>query len=286
MQGVSIVMPAFQAKGTIASAVASVLKQHHPHWELLLVSDDKIDYELVLGRANLSHKGIQFLSTGVTGSGAAIARNVGLDAARFEYVATLDADDMMHPKKLELAVAQLPNYPLVSCALQLLTHEHKPLRTIGLGGNRILNCQNYKFINFSGDCTIVYDRGVADPRFDPTLFCVNDFDFLLKLFSNIQQSFHFGQVLHAYVKQPVSITKGPGASQKIIQTKQRLLERLASGYYSFADPQSARYFEHFLVRSLAAEVAYEKALRVNPNAIFEDYIEQAICPSTDLTSAR
>jgi len=281
MHGVSIVMPAFRAEDTIAQSVSSVLQQHYQHWELLLVADDATDYEVVLGRSGLRHPGIRFLATGGTGSGAAVARNVGLDAARFEYVATLDADDLMHPQKLELAVAQLQRYSIVSCAFQLLNKEYKPLRTVGLGADRVLTCRNYKFVNFSGDSMLVYDRQVADPRFDPTLFCANDLDFLLKLFAKTERSFHLGRALHSYVKQSVSLTKGPGTSEKIARTKHLLMERLSSGYYPFTDPEGVDYVKRFLSLSLMAEAAYGQAVRSNPDALFEDYIEQEIRSESD-----
>lgn len=286
MHEVSIVMPAFKAQDTISSAVLSVIKQQYKYWELIIVADDDVDYESVLGRVRLLHKGIRFLSTGGHGSGSPIPRNIGLDAARFDYSAILDADDMLHPQKLELAVVQLQHHPIISCALQLLTKNHKFLRTVGEGANRVLTSRDYKFTNFSSDSMLVYDRRVADPRFDYTLPCVTDIDFLLKLFSKSDRCFHFGQTLHSYVKQPISVTNGPGASQKIALTKQLMLKRLSSGHYPLADPQSIDYIEHFFTLSLKAEETYSNALISNTDALFEDYIEQAIQSRTDNFSGR
>lgn len=276
MREVSIVMPAFKAEDTISSAVSSVIQQQYKHWELIIVADDDVDYESVLGRLGLLHKKIRFLTTGGNGSGSPIPRNIGLDAARFEYSAILDADDMLHPQKLDLAVVQLQHHPIISCAIQLLTKNHKPLRTVGEGTNHILTSQDYKFTNFSSDSMLIYDRKVADPRFDSTLQCVTDIDFLLKLFSKSEHAFHFGQTLHSYVKRPISVTNGPGASQKIAITKQLMLKRLSSGHYPLADPQSIDYMKWFFELSLKAEETYSNALISNPDALFEDYIEQAI----------
>ncbi len=281
MQKVSIIMPAFKAEDTIASAVLSIIQQEYKDWELIIVADDYVDYESVLGRVGLLHKGIRFLSTGGNASGSPIPRNIGLDSARFEYAAILDADDMMHPQKLELAVVQLQHHPIISCALQLLTKNHKPLRTVGEGSDRILTSQNYKFTNFSSDSMLVYDRRVADPIFDSTLSCVTDIDFLLKLFSKSDRCFHFGQTLHSYVKRPISVTNGPGASQKIALTKQLMLERLSSGHYPLADPQSIPSVQQFFTLSLKAEKLYSNALLTNSAALFEDYIEQTILANID-----
>jgi len=283
MHKVSVVMPAFKAEDTIVSAVLSVINQQYKHWELIIVADDETDYELVLGRAGVLHESIRFLSTGGNGSGSPIPRNIGLDAARFQYSAILDADDLMHPQKLKLAVQKLPYYSVISCALQLLTKDHLPLRTVGVGANHVLTCGNYKFTNFSSDSMLIYDRQVADPRFDSTLSCVTDVDFLLKLFSNTEYCFHFGQTLHSYVKRPISVTNGPGASQKIADTKRLMLKRLNSGHYSFADSHGVPDVERFFTLSLMAEAAYSEALLSQPEALFEDYIEQMIQPEdTDL----
>jgi hypothetical protein len=122
----------------------------------------------------------------------------------------------------------------------------------------------------------IYDRQVADPRFDTTLSCVTDVDFLLKLFSKTEHCFHFGQTLHSYVKRPISVTNGPGASEKITATKQLMLRRITSGHYSFADAQCIPDVEHFFRLSLIAEAAYSNALLSSPEVLFEDYIEQVI----------
>ena len=112
---------------------------------------------------------IRFLSTGGNGSGAPIPRNIGLDAAGFEYSAILDAYDQMPPQKIEFAVAQLQHHPIISCVLQLLTKEYKHLRMVGAGADRILTGRDYKFTNFSSDLRLVDDRRIADPRFAPRL---------------------------------------------------------------------------------------------------------------------
>jgi glycosyltransferase involved in cell wall biosynthesis len=274
MHEVSIVMPAFKAQETIASAVLSVIQQSYKYWELIIVADDDVDYEAILGRAGLLDKRIRFLSTGGHGSGSPVPRNLGLDTARFEYSAILDADDMMHPHKLELAVEQLKCHPIISCALQLLTINHQPLRTVGEGSNGILTSRDYKFTNFSSDSMLVYDRRVSDPRFDLNLPCVTDVDFLLKLFAKCDHCFHFGETLHFYVKRSISVTNGPGASQKIALTKEVMLSRLSSGYYQLYDLDSIFCFESFFSLSLKAEKSYGADLKINPNVLFEDYIER------------
>lgn len=273
-QDISIVMPAFKAENTISKTVLSVIRQTHPHWELVIVADDGVDYESILGRSELLHPGIRFLSSGNHSSGPSTPRNIGLDAAEFSYVAMLDADDIMHPQKLEYAVDKLQIHPIVSCALQLLTQDFQPLRTVGEGVDRVLSSRDYKYTNYSSDAMVVYDRQVVDPRFDPTLPCVNDVDFVLRLFAKSDHCFHFGQPLHSYVKRSISVSNGPNVEQKYTQVKKTILQRLSSGYYPFLDPETCACMERYFVASLKTEAALTKALAADPETLFEDCIEK------------
>jgi hypothetical protein len=152
---------------------------------------------------------------------------------------------------------------------------------VGAGADRIPICRDYKFTKFSSDSMLVDDRRNADPRFDPRLSCVTDFDCLLKLFSKIERCFHLGKTLHSYVKRPISVTNGFGASKKIANTKRLMVELLSFGHYSFPDSQSVLEVEHFVQLSLMPEAVYSDALLCDPEAVFEDYIEEAIRSGTD-----
>lgn len=276
MAEISIVMPAYRAEGTIVLSVASVLLQSYQDWELLIVADDNADYEQVLGRAGIYDSRIRHLTTSTVCSGSPKARNVGLDAARFRYSAILDADDYMHPEKLTRAMSKVRHYPLVSCALRLVSHDRRLLRTVGVGKDRLLRSDQYKFTNYSSDSMLVYDRQHADPRFDPELTCATDVDFLLRLFAHTDACYHLGTPLHWYVKQPVSVTNGSGASERLIRSKKLLQTRLAHGHYPLKDPHAREHFEFFYECSLTAEAEFGLARFSNPHALFEDFMEAAL----------
>lgn len=98
---VSIIIPAFQAQATLARAVRSALAQSWRELEIVVVSDDHFDYRKYLQEALIEDERLRFISTGRTGSGCHNARNVGLTAARGEFIAALDADDLFHPARIE-----------------------------------------------------------------------------------------------------------------------------------------------------------------------------------------
>lgn len=94
---VSIIVPAYNAEKFLAPAVASVFSQSDPDWELLLVDDGSTDgtgalcdrYASADPRVHAFHK---------SNGGLSDARNYGLDRAAGDFVAFLDADDMLHPE--------------------------------------------------------------------------------------------------------------------------------------------------------------------------------------------
>ncbi len=270
---VSIVMPAYKAHDTIARAVASALAQSHVHFELIVVADDGQDYEAVLGRSGVADPRLRFFSSGLIGAGSCPARNVGLDAARYEIAAILDADDAFKPEKLEIMVPLAIQYGLVSCALDVTTPDGTHLRHVGKGENRLLTPGEYKFTNFSMDSMLVYDRRRADPRYSTAQRSMTDLEFLLKIFASVPACFHVGAPLHDYVKMPVSISNGPGVTQRMVASKTIMRKGLSEGRYPLADPTGLVGMGRFLDISLAAEKTYAPRPGANPPDLFEDHIE-------------
>lgn len=270
---VSIIMPAFRAEKTIARAVASALAQTHIHFELIVVSDDGADYEAILGRAGLSDPRIRHLESGHIGGGSPPARNVGLEAARYEIAAILDADDAYKPEKLAIMAPLAASHGLASCALDVTLPDGTHLRHVARGEDRLLTPAAYKLTNFSMDSMLVHDRRRADPRYDPALPCLTDLDFLLKIFVHVPACFHVGTPLHDYVKMPVSVSNGPGVTERMVATKTLMRRRLAEGFYPLADPGGIAGIDSFLALSLAAEQSYAPRPGANPPDLFEDHIE-------------
>jgi len=97
---VSIVMPVYNGAETIEESLNSVLKQSYRNYEIIVVDDGSTDCTVeLLGK----YKNIKLYRQANRGAGA--ARNLGIKAAGGEMVAFLDADDLWHPRKLEIQTA-------------------------------------------------------------------------------------------------------------------------------------------------------------------------------------
>lgn len=94
---VSVIIPAYKAANTIARAVDSVLAQTHRALEVLVIDDGSPDDVAPALRPYGSRVALVRKPNG----GAASARNLGMDLAKGEFVAFLDADDYWEPQKLE-----------------------------------------------------------------------------------------------------------------------------------------------------------------------------------------
>jgi glycosyltransferase involved in cell wall biosynthesis len=270
---ISIVMPAYRAEASIAGAVRSVLAQTCGDWRLIVAADDGADYEALLGRVGIVDARLVFVQSGGIGTGASRARNAGLEAITTRYGALLDADDRLKPTKLARLMAALADHGIVTTAIEVTDAGLRPLRQVGAGPDRVLNAGAHKWVNFSMDAMLGWDREKTDARFDPTLPNMNDLDFLMRLYERSAGSFHLGEALHLYVKQPQSLSNGAGMTERMIAAKTKLRQRLAAGYYRFADPDAAAGLDAFLAVSLEAERLYPEALAARPTLIFEDHIE-------------
>ncbi len=105
---VSVVIPLYNRKNTILSAVDSALRQTYQNIEVIIVDDGSTDGpESVLERINDSRVRIVRQAN----AGACAARNHGIDVARGKYIALLDSDDSFLENHVSDSVIVLSSSP-------------------------------------------------------------------------------------------------------------------------------------------------------------------------------
>jgi teichuronic acid biosynthesis glycosyltransferase TuaG len=105
----SVIIPFHDAEATLPETLASLAAQTEPDWEALLVDDASRDGSLAIAmeaqardpRLRVIHQAAQERPRGVAAS-----RNLGIAAARGDYIALLDADDRWRPGKLAAQAAR------------------------------------------------------------------------------------------------------------------------------------------------------------------------------------
>lgn len=97
---VSVITPIYNASATLQKTIDSIRAQSYREWELILVDDASRDDSLRIAQAAVAlDKRIHLIRLNEN-HGAAVARNLALDAARGQYIAFLDADDSWDLSKL------------------------------------------------------------------------------------------------------------------------------------------------------------------------------------------
>jgi glycosyltransferase involved in cell wall biosynthesis len=102
---VSVIIPTFNCAQYLPAAIDSVLAQTYPDFELIVIDDGSTDHTAEV----LQAYGDRVQAIRQTNQGVALARNHGIQQAQGEWIAFLDADDVLLPHKLaaqlELAAA-------------------------------------------------------------------------------------------------------------------------------------------------------------------------------------
>ncbi|WP_283703968.1 glycosyltransferase family 2 protein [Clostridium perfringens] len=98
---ISIITASYNAERFIKNTIESVLKQTYQNWEMIIIDDCSSDNtESIVNRYVELDKRIKFYKL-EKNSGAAIARNLGINKANGEFIAFLDSDDLWDENKLE-----------------------------------------------------------------------------------------------------------------------------------------------------------------------------------------
>lgn len=109
---VSVVIPAYNAARYLPQAIDSVLAQTFRDYEVIVVDDGSTDDTPRV----LSWYEDEVAVIRQPNQGRAAARNAGIAAARGEYIAFLDADDLWLPEKLERQLALFRRRPEIGWA--------------------------------------------------------------------------------------------------------------------------------------------------------------------------
>ena len=115
---VTVVMAVYNAAPFLREAIASVLTQTYSDFELIVVDDSSSDDSLSIVQSFGDPR--MRIIRHHTNAGAAVSRNDAILAARGEFIAIMDADDVCTPIRLERQVTFLDEHPevgLVGCAV-------------------------------------------------------------------------------------------------------------------------------------------------------------------------
>jgi teichuronic acid biosynthesis glycosyltransferase TuaG len=118
----SVVCPAYNAGAYLHDALQSVIIQTFKDWELIIVDDGSTDDTAEIAKSYTSNSAVKYVwqSNGKQGK----ARNLGVNMAKGNWIAFLDADDEWMENKLEKQAEQIRTHVAgVYCSSALLCDE-------------------------------------------------------------------------------------------------------------------------------------------------------------------
>ena len=122
---VSIIIPVYKAEQTLPACLAQLKAQTYRHLQIIFVDDCSPDGGLVYlkgQKPQLEELGMEVdILHHEVNQGVASARNTGLSAVRGEYIYSVDADDELNPRAIQLFVerAQQTGADIIGCEYHL-----------------------------------------------------------------------------------------------------------------------------------------------------------------------
>lgn len=108
---ISIGIPIYNAERYLSDAIKSVIAQTYPYWELILIDDGSMDNSLKIAQDFAAKdKRIRVISDGLNKKLPARLNQI-IREAKYDYIARMDADDLIHSERLEKQLNFLLNHP-------------------------------------------------------------------------------------------------------------------------------------------------------------------------------
>lgn len=241
---VSIVTPVYNAERFIEKTINSVLSQTYQNLELILVDDCSQDNSKDIIQSIMEKDSRVRYYRLKENSGAAVARNKGIEMARGRYIAFIDSDDVWKVEKLQkqLTLMKQKGYAFTFTAYETITDDGKlkkdnvevpeKISYTGLLKNTAIACS-----------TVLIDRDKTGDFRMPNVRKGQDTATWLMLLKKIPYAYGLNEVLSSYRKVPGSIS-----SNKI-----QALKRTWNTYYRIEKlpfPKAFYYFSWYTINAL------------------------------------
>lgn len=100
---VGVVVPVYNGGSYLAECLDSIRRQTFGDFSVLVVDDGSTDDSAAIAR-RFCDTDSRFRLVCTANRGVSAARNIGIDSCRNRYLTFVDADDLLHPRALELLV--------------------------------------------------------------------------------------------------------------------------------------------------------------------------------------
>lgn len=232
---VSIIIPVFNTEKKLVDCLESVKNQSYKNFEVILIDDGSSDSSREICD-NYSKKDNRFRVKHCKNSGVSIARNIGIDISKGDYIIFVDSDDKVKSNMLEDMVYNLEQYnsDVVISGLTFVDGENiiKEINpnmkgTIGLDIWEYISKDNTGLFGYVPNK--LYKSDIIknhDIRFDENKKIQEDLDFALSAYSYCNSFYLINESYYLYnyevrdrVKEPLTYMQIEVKKRNIIKNK-------------------------------------------------------------------
>lgn len=214
---VSVVMPARNAERFIGEAIESVLRQSFKGWELIIVNDASSDLTPDIARGYAKKDARIRVVESDTNVGVALAAKMAYDNSNGDYIAHLDADDLLAPE----ALAECAECLDMLTDVAMIYTNHDVIQEDGSNPRLGLRCTMHYSPENLLRCFMVFHLRVlrrsaldAVGGVDASMGLAWDYDLCLRVSELVSpRIYHLSQVLYSHRRHRRQITR----SQRIPQ---------------------------------------------------------------------
>lgn len=206
---ISIIMPVYNVENYVVETLKSVQKQTYENWECICIDDASKD-ESIRKITEIAAKDSRIKIVRLDlNSGAAVARNKGIENAKGEYLAFLDADDLWDERKLEIQLGYMrETNSLITCTSYGKIDEKSNVL------EKVCRCKKkYTYEDVlkvcPGNSTIMYNCNKVGKIYGPNIRKRNDFAMWLTVIKETGVIYGIDDVLcyHRIRRDSISINK-------------------------------------------------------------------------------
>ena len=211
---VTFLLTTYNRASYLPSAIASILTQTYPHFELLIWDDGSTDGTLEIAQSYARQDDrIRLIAAPHQGRAQSLIAAHAL--AQGDYVGWVDSDDLLAPTALAETIAHLNTHPevgMVYTDYQVIDEHNRPK---GKGSRcRIPYSPQRLLVDFMTFHFRLMRRSVYEQvgGVDPSFPCAMDYDLCLKL-SEVTEIHHLSRSLYTYRTHSQSISQGQRTEQ-------------------------------------------------------------------------
>jgi glycosyltransferase involved in cell wall biosynthesis len=185
---ISVVMPVYNCERFVGAAIESILRQTSANFEFIIVDDGSTDRsrEII---SSYARRDSRIRVVNKANGGIARAINQGIDAARFDWIAIMHADDIALPQRLELQMAKAKGHPNVVGWGGFAYHIDEKGKTLALSKlGPTTEDEFYTRLRQGEPILVIHTTAfiqkhsfIAAGGYDPTFQCSEDLEFFDRL---------------------------------------------------------------------------------------------------------